>query len=145
MRRKARELALQVLFQRDLRRKRVEDVLALVSSPTLWDEDTRNFFFTLVRGVEEKEEIVNRLITEVAEGWTLHRMANIDRNILRMATYEIVFLPEVPASVSISEAVELGKKYGTEESGRFINGVLGRLLRYLEKQGNLEEVQKNVR
>lgn len=145
MRRKARELALQVLFQRDLRRKRVEDILAFVSSPTLWDEDTRNFFFTLVRGVEEKEEIVDRLITEVAEGWTLHRMANIDRNILRIATYEIVFLPEVPASVSINEAVELGKKYGTEESGRFINGVLGRLLRYLEKQGNLEEVQRNVR
>jgi N utilization substance protein B len=145
MRRKARELALQVLFQRDLRRKRVEDILAFVSSPTLWDEDTRSFFFTLVRGVEEKEEIVDRLITEVAEGWTLHRMANIDRNILRIATYEIVFLPEVPASVSINEAVELGKKYGTEESGRFINGVLGRLLRYLEKQGNLEEVQRNVR
>ncbi len=145
MRRKARELALQVLFQKDLRRKRVDDILTLVSSPTLWDEDTRNFFFTLVRGVEEKEEIVDRLITEVAEGWTLHRMANIDRNILRIAAYEIVFLPEVPASVSINEAVELGKKYGTEESGRFINGVLGRLLRYLEKQGNLEEAQKDVR
>lgn len=145
MRRKARELALQVLFQKDLRRKRVDDILTLVSSPTLWDEDTRNFFFTLVRGVEEKEEIVDRLITEVAEGWTLHRMANIDRNILRIAAYEIVFLPEVPASVSINEAVELGKKYGTEESGRFINGVLGQLLRYLEKQGNLEEAQKDVR
>ncbi|MCS7241441.1 MAG: transcription antitermination factor NusB [Candidatus Caldatribacterium sp.] len=134
MRRKARELALQVLFERDLRRKRVDDVLSHVSLPSSWDEDTQNFFLTLVRGVEEKEREIDKLITEVTEGWPLQRMAAIDRNILRMAAYEILFIPEIPPSVSINEAVELGKKYGTEESGKFINGVLGRLVRHLEEQ-----------
>uniref|UniRef100_A0A7V4WJK4 Transcription antitermination protein NusB n=1 Tax=Candidatus Caldatribacterium saccharofermentans TaxID=1454753 RepID=A0A7V4WJK4_9BACT len=143
MRRKARELALQVLFQRDLRRKGVDDILPYTPLPASWDEDTRDFFLTLVRGVEEKEREIDRLITEIAEGWPLYRMATIDRNILRLATYEIVFLPEIPASVSINEAVELGKKYGTEESGRFINGVLGRLVRYLGKSKELEEVKGN--
>lgn len=133
MRRKARELALRVLFERDLRRKRVDDILPYVSLPPSWDEDTRNFFLTLVRGVEEKEREIDQLISEVTEEWPLHRMATIDRNILRIATYEIFFLPEVPSSVSINEAVELGKKYGTEESGKFVNGVLGRLVRHLEK------------
>uniref|UniRef100_A0A7V4DGA1 Transcription antitermination protein NusB n=1 Tax=Candidatus Caldatribacterium californiense TaxID=1454726 RepID=A0A7V4DGA1_9BACT len=143
MRRKARELALQVLFQKDLRRKGVDDILPYTPLPASWDEDTRGFFLTLVRGVEEKEKEIDRLITEIAEGWPLHRMATIDRNILRLATYEIVFLPEIPASVSINEAVELGKKYGTEESGRFINGVLGRLVRHLGKSKELEEVKGN--
>ncbi len=143
MRRRARELALQVLFERDLRRKRVDDILAHVSLPASWDEDTRNFFLTLVRGVEEKEREIDRLISEVAEGWPLHRMATIDRNILRIATYEILFLPEVPSSVSINEAVELGKKYGAEESGRFVNGVLGRLVRHLEKSGEPEGVRND--
>ncbi|MEN3202692.1 MAG: transcription antitermination factor NusB [Atribacterota bacterium] len=135
MRRKARELALRVLFEKDLRRKRVEDILSHVPLPSSWDGDTRDFFFTLVRGVEEREQEIDRLITEVAEGWPLQRMATIDRNILRIATYEILFLPEIPPSVSINEAVELGKKYGTEESGKFINGVLGRMIRHLEKTG----------
>jgi len=94
MRRKARELALQVLFQRDLRRKGVDDILPYTPLPASWDEDTRDFFLTLVRGVEEKEREIDRLITEIAEGWPLYRMATIDRNILRLATYEIVFLPE---------------------------------------------------
>uniref|UniRef100_A0A7V4DE79 Transcription antitermination protein NusB n=1 Tax=Candidatus Caldatribacterium californiense TaxID=1454726 RepID=A0A7V4DE79_9BACT len=143
MRRKARELALQVLFQKDLRRKGVDDILPYTPLPASWDEDTRSFFLTLVRGVEEKEREIDRLIAEIAEGWPLYRMATIDRNILRLATYEIVFLPEIPASVSINEAVELGKKYGTEESGRFINGVLGRLVRHLGKSKELEEVKGN--
>lgn len=143
MRRRARELALQVLFEKDLRRKRLDDILPRVSLPLSWDEDTRNFFLALVQGVEEKEKEIDRLITEVTEGWPLQRMATIDRNILRMATYEILFLPEIPPSVSINEAVELGKKYGTEESGKFINGVLGRLVRYLEKRQELGGVKRD--
>lgn len=145
MRRKARELALQVLFEKDLRRKRLDDILPRVSLPLSWDEDTRSFFLTLVQGVEEKEREIDKLIAEVTEGWPLQRMATIDRNILRMATYEILFLPEIPPSVSINEAVELGKKYGTEESGKFINGVLGRLVRYLEKKQELGGVKKDGR
>lgn len=143
MRRKARELALQVLFQKDLRRKRVDDILLYTSLPVSWGKDAEDFFFTLVRGIEEREEEVDHLISEIAEGWSLHRMAAIDRNVLRIATYEIVFLPEVPVSVSINEAVELGKKYGTEESGRFINGVLGRLMQYLERNKEIEGVKKD--
>ena len=72
-------------------------------------------------------------------------MANVDRNILRLAVFEILFLPEVPVSVAINEAVELGKKYGTEESGRFINGILGQLVRSLEERETIFLKRKNMK
>ncbi|HOA98391.1 MAG TPA: transcription antitermination factor NusB [Candidatus Atribacteria bacterium] len=136
LRRKARVAALQILFQMDMRDKKLEEVLPYFKVPKGWDEDTLSFFFRLVQGVETKKKEIDEILSQASEEWPLYRMANVDRNILRLAVFEILFLPEVPVSVAINEAVELGKKYGTEESGRFINGILGQLVRSLEERGN---------
>lgn len=132
MRTQAREIAFRMLFQKDLRGKSMSEILPLTKIPRVWDEKTVSFFLQLTRGLEEKLEEIDRILSEVIEGWSLYRLASVDRNVLRIATYEILFLPEIPITVAINEAIELGKKYGTEESGKFINGVLGRLVKKIE-------------
>ncbi|HOQ68139.1 MAG TPA: transcription antitermination factor NusB [Candidatus Atribacteria bacterium] len=134
LRRKARAAALQVLFQMDVRNKKLEEILPYFEIPKGWDEDTLSFFFHLAKGVENNQEEIDRVLSKASKEWPLYRMANVDRNILRLAVFEILFLPQVPIGVAINEAVELGKKYGTEESGKFINGVLGQLVKNLEKE-----------
>ena len=78
----------------------------------------------LVRGVDERADEVDAVISKFAKGWTIDRMPVMDRTLLRMAVYELVAQPDVPVAVVISEAVELAKRYSTEESGRFVNGLL---------------------
>jgi N utilization substance protein B len=134
LRRKARAAALQILFQMDVRNKKLEEILPYFEIPKGWDEDTLSFFFHLVKGVENNKEEIDKVLSKASEEWPLYRMANVDRNILRLAVFEILFLPQVPISVAINEAVELGKKYGTEESGKFINGILGQLVKNLEEE-----------
>ena len=136
LRRKARIAALQVLFQTDMRNQKVEYVPPYFEIPEEWDEDTLSFFLCLVRGVEDKKKEIDEILSQSSQEWPLYRMANVDRNILRLAIFEILFLPEVPVSVAINEAVELGKEYGIEESGKFINGVLGQLVKNLEEKGD---------
>ena len=88
----------------------------------------------LVMGFAEHRLRLDEVIAKYARGWTLSRMANVDRNILRLAVYELLFCPEVPAGVVVDEAVELAKKYSTGESGRFVNGILGQLARHLDEE-----------
>jgi N utilization substance protein B len=132
VRTQAREIAFRILFQKDLRGKTMSEVLSLIKIPRVWDEKTVSFFLQLTKGLETKLEEVDQILSEIIEGWSLYRLASVDRNVLRIATYEILFLPEVPVTVAINEAIELGKRYGTEESGKFINGVLGRLVKKME-------------
>lgn len=134
MRRKAREVALQVLFQKDLRECTLREVLKYAELPEDWDEETRSFFFRLVQGVDRNMDFIDVVLAKTVEKWSLNRMMNVDRNILRMATFEIVFMPDIPTGVAINEAVELGKKYGSEESGKFINGVLAKLVKKIERK-----------
>lgn len=88
---------------------------------------TATFTLTVARGAQAKQTEIDKTLTELASGWSLERQAVVDRNILRLAGYEMLFLPNIPAAASINEAVELAKKYSTAESGRFVNGVLGAL------------------
>jgi N utilization substance protein B len=85
------------------------------------------FTVKLVQGTQAQQTEIDRPISELATGWGLERLVSVDRNILRMAAFEMLFLPSIPTSASINEAVELAKKYSTAESGRFVNGVLGAL------------------
>jgi N utilization substance protein B len=85
------------------------------------------FTVKLVQGTQAQQAEIDRPISELATGWGLERLVSVDRNILRMAAFEMLFLPSIPTSASINEAVELAKKYSTAESGRFVNGVLGAL------------------
>lgn len=136
-RRLAREMALKIIFQVDLVHSNVDEA----SSFTFQVEDVLQysncnniiaFSQELVKGVLANLSEIDNLIKSNANHWSLERMANIDRNILRIAVYEIVFIDNIPKSVSINEAVELAKKYSTENSFGFVNGVLGKI----EKKSN---------
>ena len=135
-RRQARELALQFLYQFDSLKESsdnsensVEELLSF-----FWDEneiavdhDTKEFCCALVLGSCSNLITIDEIITRYSEHWRLKRMSTIDRNILRIAIYELLYLSNIPAPVTINEAVELGKRFGTGESGSFINGILDRI------------------
>jgi transcription antitermination factor NusB len=129
---RARELALQVLYQIDLReaelREHIDDLLLASEEP----EDVIDFARELVAGALDSQEESDRMITGVAEHWDIGRMAAIDRNILRLAIHEMTSRPDIPEKVSINEAIDLGKKFSTEQSGAFINGILDRIRRQIE-------------
>ncbi|MCX8128242.1 MAG: transcription antitermination factor NusB [Synergistetes bacterium] len=129
-RRRGRELALQILFQFDFRSNLTYDK-ALKGLPLdLELPEVKTFTEEIVKGVLDLKTEIDQLIEKHTVGWKIDRMASVDRNILRIAIYEILRRREdVPLSVAINEAVELAKKYGTEESGKFINGVLAKIVR----------------
>jgi N utilization substance protein B len=122
-RHEAREKALQALFQIDVGRIPPEEALQNVTG----GEETDSFLRQLVFGVTEHQEEIDELLRANLEKWTLERVANVDRAILRMATYEMKYLDDVPVKVSLDEAVELAKKFGDTKSGRFVNGVLSKV------------------
>lgn len=88
------------------------------------DEEARDFCERLVRGVVEHRDEINRIVESQAEHWKMSRMTRIDRNILRIAVYELLYCEDIPPKVAMNEAVDIGKKFGSEESGAFINGIL---------------------
>ena len=120
-RREARERALGLLYEADAKTLSPDDVLADLPIPP--DEFARD----LVHGVAENRAEVDELITRFSKGWAIERMPVIDRTLLRMAIYELAHRPDVPTAAIISEAVELAKRYSTDDSGRFVNGMLGRI------------------
>jgi transcription antitermination factor NusB len=93
------------------------------------NEDVRRFALDLVDGTLDAQEEIDAIITDAAQNWQLRRMAIVDRNVLRMAIYEMLHAADIPAKVSINEAIELGKRYSTQQSGSFINGILDRIRR----------------
>ena len=135
-RRASRELALKLLFQVDVGKVPVADALAYWEATAAeyahYDPETTIFARELFEGTLAHLEEIDGIIGHYAREWSLDRMANVDRNLLRLAIYEILYRPDVPASVSVDEAVELAKKYSTAESGKFVNGILGSFLRELE-------------
>jgi transcription antitermination factor NusB len=128
---RARELALQILYQFDLRGDEVLEDLDSILERSGKARDVTEFTRALVTGTAALSEEADRQIAEVAEHWDVRRMAAIDRNILRMAVFEMRERDDIPTKVSINEAIELGKKYSTGQSGAFINGILDRIRRAL--------------
>jgi transcription antitermination protein NusB len=127
-RRKSREVALQFLYQLDQH----DEADPARHAADFWarhpvDDDTRAFAAALVAGTKRRQGEIDRLIVQYAEHWDLDRMAVVDRNILRLAVYELLDQGSVPPKVAINEAIEIAKKFGTRESGRFINGLLDRI------------------
>ncbi len=131
-RRRSRELALQVLFQHDVGRVPVDEALAIARSGGSGAEWT--MAEALCTGTALHVEELDRIIERHLSDWTLDRLASADRVILRMALYELRYMG-TPPGVVISEAVELAKRYGTGESGRFVNGVLGAIVREGSRAG----------
>ena len=120
----ARELALQLLYQLDLRGDEILDEVTAAVAPGSGDPETADFAREIIFGVRETRAEIDRHIEEVAKNWQLKRMAAIDRNILRLATYELLYREDIPPFVTINEAIEMAKKFSGKNSGPFVNGVL---------------------
>ena len=126
VRRKAREMALQALYAMDLLGQWDEEVSERLYEKERWPSSASHAH-TLLTGVLERKESIDEAIGHHAEHWSVSRMNLIDRNILRIAAYELLFCDDIPLKVSINEAIELGKLYGTRETKRFLNGILDRI------------------
>jgi transcription antitermination factor NusB len=140
-RRAARELALRLLFQMDVGNAPLEDVVAALDDGSHNPESVA-FARQLLQGTVTHRAAIDEMLERYAREWSLDRMASVDRNVLRLATYELLFLPEIPPSVSVDEAVEMVKKYSTAESGKFVNGILGNLVRHLDEEQARAGVQR---
>ena len=127
-RRKARKRALDVLYEADLRDLPPSEVLRTylgrIEKP---HPDHLDYAISLVEGVARNLDRIDELIASYAEGWTLERMPVIDRNLARIAVYELLYVSEIDDPVAITEAVELAKQMSTDDSPRFLNGILGRI------------------
>jgi len=135
-RRAARETALRVLYTVDVGKQPIEDVLAESAEAAELDDKGRLFLQTLVAGTQRNQVEIDAQIDRFAIGFPVDRQTVVDRNILRLATAEILYgISDAPPGAVVNEAVELAKKYSTKESGRFVNGVLGAVVREAEARG----------
>jgi N utilization substance protein B len=127
LRRLAREYALKILYAVDICKLDLQE-----AQHSFWEnhksgKKVLEFTTVLVEGTLKNLPQIDSLIIKHARNWDIHRMASVDRNILRQASFEILYLPDIPIKVIINEAVELAKKYSTEESGKFVNGILDKI------------------
>ena len=140
---RSREFALQLLYRLDINRTDIEEVFddfwkdrtdlapsdkekeAIESDKK--DPEVRSYAERLVRGTYQHLEEIDKIIERYAENWEMNRMAYVDRNILRLSTYEICHLEEIPVKVALNEAVELAKRYGEPDSSKFVNGILDKI------------------
>ena len=125
----ARECALQILYQYEMNPEPMPEILSKFWSQQdePFSEDIRTFAEKLALGTVEHQAEIDQVLERHADNWELARMAMIDRNIMRFATYELLYLEEIPPKVSINEAVNIAKKFSQEESGKFVNGVLDKI------------------
>lgn len=142
---RSRELALQFLYQLDLRGEALLSELEEFMRSEERDRGTIDFALHLVRGTYERRIEIDGVVRDVAQNWDIERMAVIDRNVLRMATFELLHCDDIPPKVSINEAIELGKRYSTQNSGGFINGILDKVKdRKLEGSEDAPEPTREV-
>lgn len=123
-RRKSREIAIQILYQFEMNPLDIDEGLNLFWTEHKHPEDISQFADFLVRGVEDKKEEIDNLIINASANWSFKRINPVERGILREAIYEFLFCREIPYKVTLNEAIEMGKKFSSENSGSFINGVL---------------------
>ena len=126
-RRRSREFALQVLYQLEITKQGALQAMVQLRENFSPEEGEDEFAKRIVLGVTEHRQEIDRLIEERSENWRLDRMTIIDRNILRIAIFELLYCDDIPPKVTLNEAIDLGKRYGSEESGSFINGILDRI------------------
>jgi N utilization substance protein B len=134
-----RELALKALYQMDIRADASNEDLVLFFETFAASDEVRRFAKRLVEGVRGEQIELDRQVAGALEHWTIGRLSRVDHNILRMALYELLRCEDVPARVTIDEAIELAKTYGDQESGRFVNGVLDQLAGRLNLKEKGEE------
>lgn len=130
----SREIALKILYATDITKEPLEE-----SSRKFWEnheekeDEIKEYADHLVNGVGENMERIDAVISKYAANWEIGRMASIDRNILRVASFELLFSADIPPKVAINEAIEISKKYGDKDSSKFVNGVLDKISKTEEK------------
>lgn len=140
---RAREIVLQVLYQDDMNPDQPEDIRQrFINARLNHDQPLVEFAEALLAGVRLHRDNVDAQLEEIAKNWKLSRMATTDRNVLRLGAYEILFT-DTPQRVAINEAIELAKRYGTNNSAQFVNGVLDRLMNNnrADRSGDIPEEQ----
>ena len=142
----SRTMAMQVLFAWDFRNgegQRLPDIARFVRQEFAPELDDDLFMRELITGVVKHWDKINALITRFAPQWPLEQITLVDRSVLRIGIYELKFSREVPTKVAINEAVEIGKTFGGESSGRFVNGVLGSVYTEMVEKGEIKEDEEN--
>ena len=142
VRRQAREAALQALFMLDFRSDWEIDPVVLCFDHFSVSQAAKPYAQSLVEGVKQNLSKIDSQITRASEHWSINRMSRVDRSILRLATFEISFLDEIPANVAINEAIEVAKRFGADESPLFVNGVLDKVASSLRRSIEVEKTSK---
>ncbi|WP_166239167.1 transcription antitermination factor NusB [Paenibacillus turpanensis] len=145
-RRTGRELAVQSLYHLEMNKVPDDRAVDAILEETMnkeeqpdpekmteVDAETARYVRALVRGVNENRELLDSLLVEFLKGWKMDRLSRVDRQILRLAAFELVVEAETPPKVAVNEAIELAKHFGTDESGKFVNGVLGQMIKKLDE------------
>lgn len=147
-RRLAREIAIQSLYQMEMNEVEAEEAVVMLLTEASEENEsqvelsdvskTKEFVLELVNGVANNKLAIDELLVDYLQNWNLDRLSKVDRQILRLAVYEMVFRDDVPGKVAVNEAVDLAKHFGMPESGKFVNGVLGKLI------GDIDELKSKV-
>ncbi|WP_046214945.1 transcription antitermination factor NusB [Paenibacillus wulumuqiensis] len=142
-RRLARELTVQSLYQMEMNEVKAEEAIMMLLEEAASDNESevelrdesqlKTYVIDVIGGIWENKEAIDQLLVDYLQNWQVSRLSRVDRQILRLAVYEMVFAEGVPAKVAVNEAIELSKHFGTEESGKFVNGVLGKMIHDLDK------------
>jgi N utilization substance protein B len=143
-RRQARELAMQALFYMDIQNHASLQMLECFCENFQPPKKSKSFFLKLVNGFLANSAEIDALIGRFSKNWKINRMSGVDRNVMRIAVYEMLYCEDIPPKVSINEAVDIGKKFGTEESGAFINGIMDSIRQALQKEGTLKKITTKV-
>jgi len=125
---------MQALYQIDMNGDDSDEAIDLFFTHFKGRDDLKPFFMRLVKGVREYREEIDSLIERFSSNWKLNRMSRVDLNIMRIATYELLYCDDIPYRVSINEAVDMGKKFGSKDSGAFVNGILDSIRIFLKKR-----------
>lgn len=146
-RKRTREIAMELLYQNTMNERDVKETIAdyfETSEETTMDQVDLVYLETVLAGVREKKEELDALIEKYLVGWKIQRLSRINLSILRLATYELLHMEDIPPKVSITEAVDLGKKYSEESAAPFINGVLDKISKHSEEPAPEAEESSSV-
>ena len=142
----SREIALQAIYQLEIRGNEVIDEIDTFCREQGKEAEISDFAIILAKGCIREMKEIDQKITNISENWDLHRMPVVDRNILRLACYELFYMNDIPPKVSINEAIDLAKKYSTEKSGLFVNGVLDKIYStYIKNSEKAQEITTSIR
>ncbi|MCT2195178.1 transcription antitermination factor NusB [Paenibacillus sp. p3-SID1389] len=142
-RRLAREIAVQSMYQMEMNEVDANEAVTMLLTEAMEENEgevelsdvdaTRAFALELVNGTWSRKDAIDSLLEDYLKGWQISRLSKVDRQVLRLATYEMIFRDDVPGKVAVNEAIELAKHFGSPESGKFVNGVLGKMIQDIDQ------------